>query len=353
MERLSASSLTDIIDAAADLNPGDSLSPRVLRAIARHAGERRISYTAETGAGGSTLLFSQLSDRHVVFAIEGDHNILTRLRSSFLLASSRTEFVEGPTQRTLPQYRFDRPLQAVFLDGPHGFPFPQMEYFYFYPHLATDGLLIVDDIHIRTIHELYRFLRADKMFELLEVVEKTAFFRRTNAPLFDAFGDGWWLQSYNRHPIWRYTWRERLRGVVPRQLRSLFHSSRVRYPIYIDSPRRDSAVGETALVRGRAEESPDGFLWLFARRSDSSGWWPQEGGPIAITAGEWEGPCRFGEPTDEGFSFEVASVMLDLRQHEKILRWFAESERSGRCEPMQLPVPLAGCGSGCIRVVRG
>ncbi len=35
------------------------------------------------------------------------------------------------------------------------------------------------------------------MFELVEVVDTTAFFRRTTAETFDPYCDGWWLQKYN------------------------------------------------------------------------------------------------------------------------------------------------------------
>jgi hypothetical protein len=41
------------------------------------------------------------------------------------------------------------------------------------------------------------------MFRLLDLVDTTAFFVRTQAPLFAPDGDGWWLQQYNkrRFPI--------------------------------------------------------------------------------------------------------------------------------------------------------
>jgi hypothetical protein len=74
--------------------------------------------------------------------------------------------------------------------------------------LSENGLLIVDDIDIPTIHNLYRFLKKDAMFDLVEVVHTTAFFRRTAAPTFDPLADGWWNQSFNRrkkivdwHPV--------------------------------------------------------------------------------------------------------------------------------------------------------
>src|SRR5262249_44263832 len=71
-------------------------------------------------------------------------------------------------------------------------------YYYLYPHLAAGGLLIVDDIHIPTISNLFEFLTLDQMFDLKEIVETTAFFRRTNAPTFSPIGDGWQNQRYNQ-----------------------------------------------------------------------------------------------------------------------------------------------------------
>ncbi len=69
--------------------------------------------------------------------------------------------------------------------------------YYLYPQLEPGALLIVDDIHIPTITNLCDFLKADAMFSLQEVVETTAFFRRTAAETFSPTGDGWWIQGYN------------------------------------------------------------------------------------------------------------------------------------------------------------
>ena len=107
-------------------------------------------------------------------------------------------FVEGPTQITLPRHTFDGSLQLVLIDGPHGYPFPDLEYYYFYPQLDAGALLIVDDIHIPTVTNLFDFLSVDDMFSLKEVVETTAFFTRTDAPTFSPIEDGWWLQPYNQ-----------------------------------------------------------------------------------------------------------------------------------------------------------
>jgi Methyltransferase domain len=176
---------------------GGSLEAPVLAELARLAGQRRLRVSAETGAGASTLLLSHASDRHVVFSV-GSEARLEPIRESPLLRRESVAFVEGPTQETLPRHRFDEPLQLVLLDGPHAYPFPDLEYYYFYPHIQAGGLLVLDDIHIPTLHNLFAFLREDEMFRQLGVVGKTAFFERTPAPSFPALGDDWERQAYNR-----------------------------------------------------------------------------------------------------------------------------------------------------------
>ena len=198
--------LTDLLSELAalqgDWHAAGCLEMPNLAAMARHAGARRIRRSVETGAGKSTLLLSHLSDHHLVFAVN-DGQSLDRARQSPLLRKRTTEFVEGPTQITLMNHQFTEPLQLAFIDGPHGFPFPNMEYWKLYPHLETGGLLIVDDIHIPTIRQLFDFLREEPMFTLLETVGKTAFFERTTAATFSPVQDGWWLQDYNtrRFPV--------------------------------------------------------------------------------------------------------------------------------------------------------
>jgi hypothetical protein len=204
-----------------DWHAAGTMGSSVLHAIARHVGNREIMYSAETGSGKTTLLFSHLSREHKVFALEGDNRSITVVRDSPLLNRSTVEFIEGPTQATMPQYHFGQKLQLVLIDGPHGYPFPEMEYFYFYPHLDKDALLLVDDIHIPTIHRLYEFLKEDEMFRLVEVVDNTAFFVRNDRDLFDPHGDGWWLQEFNkrRFPVRpKKTTSASIRGWVGRYL---------------------------------------------------------------------------------------------------------------------------------------
>jgi len=194
--------IADIGRLPEDWHKAGSVSTRVLSAIARLAADRRIEHSMETGSGKTTLLLSHLSADHTVFAIEryGDEDTgsITNVRKSRLFNAATVTFVVGPTQTTLPRHEFRNRLHFAMIDGPHGYPFPELEYYHIYPHLDEDALLIVDDIHIPTIHNLFAFLREDEMFELLEVVDNTAFFRRTATPTFSPVLDGWWLQAYNK-----------------------------------------------------------------------------------------------------------------------------------------------------------
>lgn len=195
--------VTELAKLPSDWHSAGTVSSKVIDAMYNHISKYQVHYSMETGSGKTTLLFSNLSKNHKVFAVKGNNGSITNVRNSPLFITSTVKFIEGPTQLTLPSYNFNQKLQVAFIDGPHGYPFPELEYYYIYPHLEENALLIVDDIHIPTIHRLFEFLKEDEMFTLLDIVDYTAFFTRTDSPLFDPFGDGWWMQQFNksRYPI--------------------------------------------------------------------------------------------------------------------------------------------------------
>jgi len=210
--------LGDIRSLPENWHGAGSCGSAPLRAIAIQGQSRRIIHSAETGVGKSTLLLSHVSQHHTVFALDdtGGANSLAQVRASSLLKREAVDFVIGPTQETLPRHKFVDRLQLVLIDGPHGYPFPELEYYFFYPHLDEDALLIIDDIHIPTIFRLFSFLREEEMFDFVGVASTTAFFRRNSAPLFNPLGDGWWWQSYNRK---RFPVRTFSHDFVPRSAR--------------------------------------------------------------------------------------------------------------------------------------
>jgi len=181
-----------------------AFSTRVLRRLEELMPET-IQYSAETGCGKSTIMFSNISKHHTVFCIDdrvhaGDSSI-NFFETCPLTQNDRVHLVLGPTQLTLPKFDGFQTYDAILIDGPHGYPFPEIEYYFFYPHLRPGGVLILDDVHIATIGRLGDFLAEDPMFEFVELVSTTAVFRRTDAPAFDPLGDGWWLQDFNRRRI--------------------------------------------------------------------------------------------------------------------------------------------------------
>jgi predicted O-methyltransferase YrrM len=194
-----------------------NLNIAVLRRIAREAERVGARRTAETGCGLSTVVLSAIVEKHLCFTVDvGDS--LQKVRAAPPLNAGAVEFVIGPAQRTVGAFPFQEPLDLVLIDGPHGFPFPYLEYYHFYPHIRPGGVLVVDDIHIPTLRQMYDVLRDDEMWRHLGDELTTAFFERTDAPTFDPTGDGWERQRFNlRHfPDIRFLeifcpgWRERV-----------------------------------------------------------------------------------------------------------------------------------------------
>jgi len=224
--------LKEISLLPADWHGAGTMSNVVLSAMAAHA-ERlgRVHYSAETGSGKTTLLFSHLSANHAVFAIN-DGKSISRVRSSNLFKEEGVTYIEGPSQVTLPRYRFKEKLQIALIDGPHAYPFPDLEYYYFYPQIAEGGLLLIDDTNIPSIKRMSEIIQHDDMFQLLEVVQNTAFFRRTPAPLIDPLGDDWPRQGFNR-AHYRYAMARkhssqrsrRITRVIPSRLKQLVPES--------------------------------------------------------------------------------------------------------------------------------
>lgn len=195
--------LDQLVDSIArlpeDWHGAGSVGRNVLSAMIRHAAASGpVRHSAETGSGKTTVLLSHLSQDHTVFAVDAGNSV-SQVKQSALFNPASTTFVEGPTQRTLPAHRFVHTHNLVLIDGPHGYPFPDLEYYYLYPTIETGGLLIIDDLRIPSIGRMFDIVKSDEMFELVDVVDgNTAFLRRTTAPLIHPESDSWWLQGFNR-----------------------------------------------------------------------------------------------------------------------------------------------------------
>ncbi len=351
MAQLEPGLLDEIAASAADLHSAGALSPVALRAIVRHLAGVDLRHSLETGSGATTLLLSRLSPDAYRFRAgrrQRQHHagqVIAALRSFhheiYLKVRPRSRCQNTPSAIA---------LQAAILDGPHAFPFPALEYYYLYPRLSTGALLVVDDIQIPSVHDFFRFLKADEMFEWIETVQRTAFFRRTSAEVFNPTADDWWLQGYNKIPLRRFIWRDHLRGAIPERLRrtvkfsaqgihgwALSASAGTRLYVRVDSPKNREIVDDFATVRGAAVVPPGTRLWLLARRKDVEGWWPQGGSAVHIENDQWQHPCTFGTAIDAGSLFEIAALAVNQRTHSMLERWVTEGARTGSYAPLRFP----------------
>ena len=138
----------------------------------------------------------------------------------------------------------------MLLDGPHAYPLPQIEFAYLFPRIGLGGWLVVDDIQIPSVYELFHFLEKESSVVLEEVAVRTAFFRRVSAA--EHGPDGWVLQGMNRHTILRYS-TSAIESTAPPPAKADRLSNHVGSPFNVMTPKH--AFGKIDKVR-RASNLP-------------------------------------------------------------------------------------------------
>ena len=173
------------------------------------------SRSLETGAGISTLVFALAGTTHT--AITPDAQEVSGIRAyaaKMGIALDSIEFVNDASDRYLPHC--DRaPLDYVLLDGKHAFPWPMIDWFYTADRLVTGGLLMLDDIHLRSVGILVDFLSNDPHWRLeLKPGGRTAVFRKTRPNALDVT---WGMQPWNKPTL---TLRQRV-GSLKRKIQAM------------------------------------------------------------------------------------------------------------------------------------
>lgn len=139
--------------------------------------------TLETGAGQTTLVFAISGTSHYI--ITNQPNEPERIRQycrekeikgdlHFLIGSSDMIFAQGGM---IPES-----LDMVFIDGAHRFPFPALDWHYTEGRLKIGGVMGIDDIDIPSVRLLHDFLNGEDQWEIIKVIGKTSFFRKTGVP---------------------------------------------------------------------------------------------------------------------------------------------------------------------------
>lgn len=156
-------------------------------------------HTLETGCGLSTIIFALAGCHHRAVVPNSGHIEATiRYAENYQISLEQTEFLEARSEDVLPGLESPAPLDVVLIDGGHAFPIPYIDWFYSRQHLAVGGLLVIDDIQMKTVAILVDFLSQQTEWERATVIRRTAFFRKIGEPEIDGAWDYWHKQPFNR-----------------------------------------------------------------------------------------------------------------------------------------------------------
>ena len=107
--------------------------------------------------------------------------------------------------------------------------------------------------------------------------------------------------------------------------------------------RDDVEVGQTMEVQGRAAVPPGEFVWVLVHRiiGFRQVWWPQGEGEIDPANSVWEVSVTFGGPQDVGYDFEIAAIVVNQSQHNRLQEYWLNAMETGDWRPMRMPPTTA------------
>jgi hypothetical protein len=147
-----------------------------LAAIDRHSNAD--SVTCETGSGLSTILFAIIGSRHTAIAPDPEEweRIQEACRRHGISPKNITFLPESSVEALprMPENGFD----LCFIDGCHGFPVAQLDFFYMSRMLKVGGVLGIDDIQIWACQIIEEFLRHEEGWVYLDTGHMAAFFEK-------------------------------------------------------------------------------------------------------------------------------------------------------------------------------
>jgi len=163
-----------------------------IRRSAVHGGS-----TIETGVGASTVVFAACGAHHTAISPDpAEHQLVRGYCQRIGLDDSRISFVVGLSDDVLPSLLGrDRTLDVAFIDGAHSFPFPELDWHYITRSLKIGGKLLMDDIPIPAVAQMFRHMRLEPSWRLDAVFDdRTAAFTLLAPPA----PEMWTQQPFNR-----------------------------------------------------------------------------------------------------------------------------------------------------------
>jgi predicted O-methyltransferase YrrM len=157
------------------------------------------NHTLETGCGLSTIVFALAGCVHqAVVPNRGHIEATVRFAEDYQVSMDQTTFVEARSEEILPGLEAPAHLDVVLIDGGHAFPIPVIDWFYTSQRLIVGGLLVIDDIQMKSISILVNYLSQQPEWENTRTIRRTAFFRKKSELEIDGAWDYWHKQPFNR-----------------------------------------------------------------------------------------------------------------------------------------------------------
>lgn len=154
-----------------------SLNPTVLQWLIDHL--RPGLRTLETGCGYSTIVFALCGCHHtVVSPFPEEHRCINEWCRKHGVSVDTVTYINGPSDRVLPTLT-TTPLDLVLIDGDHAVPAPLIDFHYTSDRLIKDGFLLVDDVQLPSVRQLYNFLDTETLrWGYMEQIERTRIYRK-------------------------------------------------------------------------------------------------------------------------------------------------------------------------------
>ncbi len=155
--------------------------------------------TLETGCGLSTLVFALSNCIHKVIVPNAAHIEATKQAAiRYDIPFDDTTFILGRSEKVLPAFSTETKLDAVLIDGGHAFPIPFIDWFYTNNLLRVNGLLVLDDIDLKSVSILDDYLSSQPEWQKDKVIRRTAFYIKIHDLDIDDAWDYWQKQPFNR-----------------------------------------------------------------------------------------------------------------------------------------------------------
>jgi hypothetical protein len=132
--------------------------PQTLQAIRRMTRDSDVSL--EVGVGVSSVVFAASGAHHTAISPDpSEHQRVQEYCERIGIDHSRIRFATGLSDDVLPSLLGpDRTLDVAFIDGAHSFPFPVIDWYYIARSLKVGGRLLMDDIPIPAVAEVFHHM---------------------------------------------------------------------------------------------------------------------------------------------------------------------------------------------------